>query len=198
MWYQLKEPEGLDEFVNRKKQCAIKYIIKKRGIYMWNIKGKIGVFMALSMFCGLFGNLYVDNTMAYALNNKKYSTNKYVGNSLNHNEKMLLGIISREDKEKICKRIEHYYSVLYEGLHTGTQGDITEDFYDEKSHVVENEMNKNDIDIAIITNELLDWYKLHFNYLNFEESNGDIIVNIMAQLSRQKSKIFIMNRYAWL
>lgn len=181
MWYQLKEPEGLDEFVNRKKQCAIKYIIKKRGIYMWNIKGKIGVFMALSMFCGLFGNLYVDNTMAYALNNKKYSTNKYVGNSLNHNEKMLLGIISREDKEKICKRIEHYYSVLYEGLHTGTQGDITEDFYDEKSHVVENEMNKNDIDIAIITNELLDWYKLHFNYLNFEESNGDIIVNVEAK-----------------
>lgn len=39
-------------------------------------------------------------------------------------------------------------------------------------------MNKNDIDIAIITNELLDWYKLHFNYLNFEESNGDIIVNV--------------------
>ena len=84
---------------------------------------------------------------------------------------------------KICERIEAYFNSVYEGLCTGEAVDVSKEFVDKQSGIVEMVLNEKKVEISNVAGELLDKCYLDFNYLTIEQNKENVIVHMVLKAS---------------
>lgn len=87
------------------------------------------------------------------------------------------------ENNKICERIEEYFNFVYEGLCTGEAVDVSKEFVDKQSGIVETVLNEKKVEISNIADDLLDKCYLDFNYLTIEQNKENVIVHMVLKAS---------------